>query len=184
MLGLFTFRLNTCVASSEDLLDFVCLLLELFLGIPDSSEMLQLLFALLLFDGSCLNVLGCNHVRVLLLLDDINIFSNLDLFFVHVALLGESQLRQHLLIAELLLQSFNVLRLLRGSSRCHYLLFTLRMLRLLAQIELLYLFSQLCIHLHLSELLCFLLGSDDLCLNLNLPAEVLLLKLAKVAHLL
>ena len=146
--------------------------------------MLQLLFALLLFDGSCLDVLGSNHVSVLLLLNDINIFSNLDLFFIHVALLGKSKLRQHLLIAELLLQSFNVFRLLSGSSRCHYLLFTFRMLCLLAQIELLYLFSQLSIHLHLSELLCFLLGSDNLCLNFNLPAEVLFLKLAKVAHLL
>ena len=75
------------------------------MGVPDRPEVLQLLLPLLLLDQARLKVLGGNDVCILLFLGDLDISLHVYLFFVHVALLGQIQLCQRLLVSEFLLQS-------------------------------------------------------------------------------
>ena len=90
---------------SEYLLHFISLLLELFLGVPYGSEVLQLLFSLLLLDQARFKVLCSNDLCILLFLGNLDSSLDVNLFFIHVALLAQLQLCQRLLVSEFLLYS-------------------------------------------------------------------------------
>ena len=90
---------------SEFLLHLISLLLELFLSVPYGSEVLQLLFSLLLLDQARLKVLCSNDLCILLFLGNLDSSLDVNLFFIHVALLAQLQLCQRLLVSEFLLYS-------------------------------------------------------------------------------
>jgi len=75
------------IVLSEGVLNNFILSFELFLCFPDGPEVLQLFLLLLLLDETRLEVLGCDHVRVILLLLDLNRALHIRLLLIHIALL-------------------------------------------------------------------------------------------------